>query len=92
MKKDIHPNYHFITVKQTDGSMYQSRSTWGKEGDTMTLEIDPIVHPAWHADMKTQVLEKGQLNKFQNRFGGISAASALSKKKAEDKKEDESAA
>jgi len=32
MKQDIHPNYHFITVTMTDGTTYQTRSTWGKEG------------------------------------------------------------
>ena len=47
MKKDIHPAYHMITVKMTDGTEYQTRSTWGKEGDVMTLEIDPTAHPAW---------------------------------------------
>jgi large subunit ribosomal protein L31 len=30
MKKDIHPAYHMITVKMTDGTEYQTRSTWGK--------------------------------------------------------------
>ncbi len=33
MKTDIHPNYHTITVKMTDGSEFVTRSTWGKEGD-----------------------------------------------------------
>src|SRR3546814_9150554 len=46
MKKDIHPDYHMITVKMTDGTEYQTRSTWGSEGDVMTLEIDPTAHPA----------------------------------------------
>ena len=47
MKKDIHPDYHFINVKMTDGTMLQMRSTWGKEGDTLALYVDPTVHPAW---------------------------------------------
>ena len=47
MKADIHPEYHTITVELTDGSTYQTRSTWGKAGDVMKLEIDPSVHPAW---------------------------------------------
>lgn len=47
MKKDIHPDYHFIDVKLTDGTVYQMRSTWGSEGETMSLDIDPTVHPAW---------------------------------------------
>ncbi len=47
MKKGIHPDYHMITVKMTDGSTFQVRSTWGKEGDQMALDIDPLAHPAW---------------------------------------------
>ncbi len=47
MRKDIHPDYHVIDVKMTDGTVLQMRTTWGKEGDTMTLDIDPTVHPAW---------------------------------------------
>ncbi|RYI12029.1 MAG: 50S ribosomal protein L31, partial [Acetobacteraceae bacterium] len=31
----------------TDGSVFQVRSTWGKAGDQMALEIDPLAHPAW---------------------------------------------
>ena len=34
MKKDLHPDYHFIDVKMTDGAIIKMRSTWGKEGDT----------------------------------------------------------
>ncbi|MEL6641880.1 MAG: 50S ribosomal protein L31, partial [Pseudomonadota bacterium] len=47
MKKDTHPDYHFITVRMTDGTEVQMRSTWGKEGDTLALDVDPSVHPAW---------------------------------------------
>ena len=32
MKKDIHPDYHEITVVMTDGSEHTTRSTWGKPG------------------------------------------------------------
>ena len=47
MKKDLHPDYHMITVKLTDGSTYETRSTYGNEGDVLSLEIDPSAHPAW---------------------------------------------
>ena len=47
MKKEGHPNYHYITVLLNDGSKYLTRSTWGAEGDVMTLDIDPTTHPAW---------------------------------------------
>ena len=46
MKTDIHPDYHVINVKMTDGTILQMKSTWGKEGDQLSLEIDPSVHPA----------------------------------------------
>jgi large subunit ribosomal protein L31 len=47
MKKEGHPDYHFITVVMTDGTEYQTRSTMGKAGDKLSLDIDPKSHPAW---------------------------------------------
>ncbi|MBL3567572.1 50S ribosomal protein L31, partial [Rhodovulum sulfidophilum] len=47
MRKDIHPDYHAIEVKLTDGTVVTMKSTYGKEGDTLSLDIDPSVHPAW---------------------------------------------
>ncbi len=47
MKKDIHPNYHTIKVEMTDGTQFETRSTWGNEGDLLRLEIDPKSHAAW---------------------------------------------
>ena len=47
MKEGIHPDYHEITIVMTDGSTYPTRSTYGKAGDTLRLEIDPKSHPAW---------------------------------------------
>ena len=40
MKKNIHPNYHKIKVIMTDGSHFETMSTWGKEGETLKLDID----------------------------------------------------
>ena len=47
MKKETHPDYHFITVQMNDGSTFKTRSTYGAEGDTLVLDIDPTTHPAW---------------------------------------------
>ena len=47
MKKNLHPNYHKITVEMTDGSQFETRSTWGTEGEILKLEIDPKSHSAW---------------------------------------------
>ena len=41
MKKDTHPQYHVINVAMTDGTVIKMRSTWGAEGDTLNLDIDP---------------------------------------------------
>ena len=76
MKQGIHPDYHTITVKMTDGTTYQTRSTWGKEGDVMTLEIDPTSHPAWTGGAGRILDTGGQVARFNKRFGGLS----LSKK------------
>ena len=47
MKKNIHPNYHKIKVVMTDGSHFETMSTWGKEGETLKLDIDSKSHSAW---------------------------------------------
>ena len=47
MKKKIHPNYHTIKVVMTDGTEFETKSTWGSEGDILKLEIDPKSHSAW---------------------------------------------
>jgi|TARA_R110002072_G_scaffold294053_2_gene463884 large subunit ribosomal protein L31 len=70
MKKDIHPEYHDITVVQTDGTELQMRSTWGKEGDVMRLEIDAKVHPAWTGVHR--IMDRGgQMAKFNKRFASL---------------------
>ena len=70
MQADIHPDYHKIKVVMTDGEEYETYSTWGKEGDVMTLDVDPKSHPAWQGGA-ARVVEKGQLDKFNNRFAGF---------------------
>ena len=67
MKKDIHPKYHTIKVEMTDGSQFETKSTWGKEGDILKLEIDPKSHYAWTVG-KQQILDKGRVSKFNKKF------------------------
>ena len=71
MKKDIHPDYHAIEIKMTDGTTYQTRSTWGAEGQTMTLDIDPTVHPAWTGGSQQLLDRGGRVSRFNSRFGGL---------------------
>ena len=70
MKKDIHPDYHEITVILTDGSEFKTRSTYGSEGDSLRLDIDPKTHPAW-TGVHRLVDTGGQLAKFKKRFQGL---------------------
>jgi large subunit ribosomal protein L31 len=71
MKKDLHPDYHEITVVMTDGTEFVTRSTYGKPGARMVLDIDPKVHPAWTGQHR--MVDRGsQLAKFNKRFSGIS--------------------
>ena len=67
MKKDLHPNYHLINVEMTDGSKFQTMSTWGSEGETLKLEIDPKSHSAWTGG-KQKILDKGRVSKFNKKF------------------------
>jgi large subunit ribosomal protein L31 len=74
MKKEIHPEYHMIKVVMTDGSEYFTRSTWGAEGDTLNLDIDPNTHPAWTGGSQQLLDRGGRLSRFNSRFGGLSFA------------------
>ena len=70
MKKDIHPDYHDITVVLTDGTEYKMRSTYGKAETTLRLDIDPKSHPAWTGEHRL-VDTGGQVAKFKKRFKGL---------------------
>lgn len=93
-KQNIHPDYHTITVVMTDGTSYQTRSTYGKEGDVIQLDVDPKTHPAWVGGVNLR--KTGRLESFTNRFGGISSINkspnAAAEAKAEEKKDDKASA
>ena len=68
MKKELHPDYHMITVKLTDGSTYETRSTYGSEGDILSLDIDPSAHPAWTGGNQRLMDSGGRVSKFKNKY------------------------
>ena len=70
MKKNIHPNYHKIKVVMTDGSHFETKSTWGKEGDTLKLDIDSKSHSAWTGGTQ-KILDKGRVSKFKKKFSNL---------------------
>lgn len=71
MKTGIHPDYHLINVKLVDGTIVQTRSTYGKEGDTLALDIDPSVHPAWTGGSSRLMDTGGRVSKFKNKYAGL---------------------
>ncbi|MFY0690360.1 MAG: 50S ribosomal protein L31 [Paracoccaceae bacterium] len=71
MKKDTHPDYHIIDVKMTNGDVVQMKSTWGKEGDTLALDIDPSAHPAWTGGSQRLMDTGGRVSKFKNKYEGL---------------------
>lgn len=89
-KQGIHPDYHKIFVVMTDGTKYETRSTWGKEGDTITLDTDPKTHAAWVGG--NTLRKTGRVEDFGKRFGAMNFSSekattvkgAPKKKKKED--------
>ena len=70
MKKNLHPNYHNIKVEMTDGSQFETRSTWGSAGETLKLEIDPKSHSAWTGG-KQKILDKGRVSKYNKKFSNL---------------------
>lgn len=71
MKKGIHPDYHTIKVQMTDGTVFETRSTYGTEGATLQLDIDAKVHPAWTGGQQ-KISEGGRVAQFNKRFAGFS--------------------
>ena len=54
----------------TDGSQFETKSTWGKDGDTLKLDIDSKSHPAWTGGSQ-KILDKGRVSKFNKRFSNL---------------------
>jgi len=71
MKPEGHPDYHWITVTLTDGTSYKTRSTYGKEGAVLNLDIDPRTHPAWTGGTGTLLDRGGRVSRFNNKFAGF---------------------
>lgn len=71
MKSDIHPDYHTITVALTDGTTFETRSTYGSEGDTLTLDVDPSSHPAWTGGGGNLLDRGGRVSRFKKKYDGF---------------------
>ena len=54
----------------TDGSEFETMSTWGKEGETLKLDIDSKSHVAWTGGTQ-KVSDKGRVSKFFKKFKNL---------------------
>ena len=71
MKTDVHPDYHLVKVVMTDGTEFTTRTTWGKPGDVLHLDIDPKSHPAWTGGQQHLIDRGGRLSRFNKKFEGF---------------------
>jgi len=70
MKKDIHPDYHALTVSLADGTSFVTRSTMA--GDTYSSEVDSTNHP-FYTGKRQFVDTAGRVEKFKRRYGSKTA-------------------
>lgn len=71
-KDDIHPKQHLVEVTMTDKTKFQILTTWGKEGDTLILDMDTKNHPAWQKDGQTFINANDErVTKFKSKFGNF---------------------
>ncbi len=69
--EDFHPHYHMVKVVMTDGSEFTTYSTYGQEGDSITLDIDPKSHPAWTGGNQQVMDRAGRVSRFKKKFEGL---------------------
>ena len=71
MKKKIHPQYHEIKGVMTDNTEFTTKSTFGKPGEILNLDVDPASPPAWTGGNAKIREDAGQVARFKKKFGNI---------------------
>ena len=85
----FHPQQHIVNVVMTDGTKFQIMTTWGKEGDTLKLDVDPKNHPAWQDKAQSYVDSNNtRLTEFRRKFGGFEKKRTESEVQPEAKNEE----
>ncbi|UWI83135.1 50S ribosomal protein L31 [Wolbachia endosymbiont of Howardula sp.] len=65
-------SYHKVIIVMTNGQEFETRSTYGTEGNRIKLDRDPLTHPAWTKTLTSGSLSKAsKLAKFNNKYGDI---------------------
>jgi large subunit ribosomal protein L31 len=69
-----HPTQHEVTIQMTDGTKFNIKTTWGKPGEVLKLDVDPKNHPAWQENSKSFInVNDDRINKFKKKFGDFGA-------------------
>ena len=55
----------------TNGQEFTTKSTYGKEGAVLKLDVDPASHPAWIGGNAQIREDAGQVARFKKKFGNI---------------------
>lgn len=68
-----HPKQHVINVVMTDGTKFDILTTFGDEGQTLRLDVDPKNHPAWQDDKSQGFINVNdeRVTKFKKKFGNF---------------------
>jgi large subunit ribosomal protein L31 len=65
-------DYHKIIIVMTNGEEFETRSTYGKQGDKVKLDRDPLTHPAWTGSLTSGSTSKtSKMAKFNDKYGDI---------------------
>lgn len=65
MKNEIHPDYHFVDVKLSDGSSIKIKSTM--KAESYVSEIDSTNHP-FYTGKKQFIDTAGRVEKYKRRY------------------------
>lgn len=87
-----HPKHHKVNVVMNDGTKFEILTSWGKEGETLNLDIDPTNHPAWQEKQQNFVNANSvRVKEFEKRFGNMNFLSTPKEEKKSEVKQAEQA-
>lgn len=69
--KAFHPAYHKIKVVMTNGTEFETYSTYHEEGASLALDIDITTHPAWTGGDRQLMDRGGRVSRFKKKFEGM---------------------
>ena len=73
-KKEIvaktHPKQHTVNVIMTNGDKFEILTIWGKDGETLKLDVDTKNHPAWQEKGQSFInVNDERVTNFKKKFG-----------------------